>query len=641
MTILAIASVLLGAITLDGVSGERLSARASFDANNVRVGDPMILTVDFVGTADFSNLHPPALSREVDPKVWKVDDESAKTDTYLTARRLVYRVRPLKEGLLRFPALTFSYAGLAEMGEAKVSTSEIPVHVKPGAQAALAGLDTDLEGLPMPDGIVVSVSERLGDDDLFRWRKACRSPTAEGFAQFDFPEARLNEAACHVVEGNWAKAIKVYSALEWRIGQTPAVERGIIAALARKHSSASVELPVWRTAFRPVLRMAWPGRALTVLGAFLAVALVVWLFGRLVRVFACVAVVFAASQACAQGMDPFAEMDRIMQQAFGNVNSMMGTRMSINGEEQPKIEVKASVALGKSDIQVGDTFEFIVSIDAPKSVTLGQLQLRPSEMFGMVVQGNVSNLPDGKSSNPSNVVKRMSVPVRYDVPFKGSMNFVVTGMASGRQEVGTGRRKVSYSFSQSFSAETPPISVEIRPLPSDGQPADFSGAIGMDFKLRQSVDRNMVETNDVVSVTCVLEYRGYIPYGAIADELERRPGVIAWRRYFVADGSKEVPSESVVYYDTDSRKYRKAVAKGPSLVYVAEKRDDAETVAVDAADAASGGRLLTLRFAPSESAPVVARVPRPDKAQILETSGAWARVECGGHAGWTRKGDLR
>ena len=41
MTILAIASVLLGAITLDGVSGERLSARASFDANNVRVGDPI------------------------------------------------------------------------------------------------------------------------------------------------------------------------------------------------------------------------------------------------------------------------------------------------------------------------------------------------------------------------------------------------------------------------------------------------------------------------------------------------------------------------------------------------------------------------------------------------------------------------
>lgn len=641
MTALAIASVLLGVISLDGVSGERLSARASFDANNVRVGDPMILTVDFVGTAEFSDLHPPALSREVDRKVWKVDDESAKTDTYLTARRLVYRVRPLKEGLLEFPALTFSYAGPAELGEAKTSTSPIPVHVKPGTQAALAGLDAEQEGLPMPDGIVLSVSERLGEDDLFRWRKACRSPTAAAFAQFDFPEAKLNEAACHIVEGNWAKALKVYSALEWRIGQTPAVERGIVAALARKHSSAAAELPVWRATFRPVLRMAWLGRTLSVLGFFLAAALAMWLFGRLVRVFACVAVLLAASQASAQGMDPFAEMDRMMQQAFGNINSMMGTRMTINGQEQPKVEVKASVALDKSDIQVGDTFEFVVSIETPRSASLGQLQLRPSEMFGMVVQGKVANLPDGKPSSPSNVVKRVSVPVRYDVPFKGTMNFTVSGMVSGRQLVGSGRNRVNYTFSQSFSVETPPIRVEIRPLPSDGQPADFSGAIGSDFRLRQSVDRNRVETNDVVTVTYVLEYSGYMPYGAVADELERRPGSIAWRRYFVADGSPSVPAESIVYYDTDSRKYKRAEAKGVRLSYFTESRDEAETVAVDAVGDHSGGKLLTLRFAPAESAPVVARVPRPERPEVLETSGAWARVECGGHAGWTRKGDLR
>ena len=45
--------LLLGTIGLDGVTGEQLTARAAFDANNVRLGDPMILTVDFIGTADF------------------------------------------------------------------------------------------------------------------------------------------------------------------------------------------------------------------------------------------------------------------------------------------------------------------------------------------------------------------------------------------------------------------------------------------------------------------------------------------------------------------------------------------------------------------------------------------------------------
>ncbi|MBQ8126554.1 MAG: hypothetical protein IJ173_11865, partial [Kiritimatiellae bacterium] len=110
--------LLLGTINLDGVTGGRLTARAAFDANNVRLGDPMILTVDFIGTADFAELHPPALSREVDRRAWKVDDVSAKTDTYRDARRLIYRVRPLREGVLEFPALEFSYNG----GAARAAT---------------------------------------------------------------------------------------------------------------------------------------------------------------------------------------------------------------------------------------------------------------------------------------------------------------------------------------------------------------------------------------------------------------------------------------------------------------------------------------------------------------------------------------
>ena len=74
-------NVLLGVIALNGATGENLRARAYFDANNVKVGDPMVLTIDFLGKADFASLHPPALSKAVDRKVWKVDDLSAKTQT--------------------------------------------------------------------------------------------------------------------------------------------------------------------------------------------------------------------------------------------------------------------------------------------------------------------------------------------------------------------------------------------------------------------------------------------------------------------------------------------------------------------------------------------------------------------------------
>ena len=87
--------LMLGAIALDGVTGQDISARAFFDANNVRLGDPMVLTVEFTGSADFASLHPPALSKETDRRTWRVDDTSAKTETGEIGRRLVYRVRPL------------------------------------------------------------------------------------------------------------------------------------------------------------------------------------------------------------------------------------------------------------------------------------------------------------------------------------------------------------------------------------------------------------------------------------------------------------------------------------------------------------------------------------------------------------------
>ena len=75
------ALLLLAAIKLAGVTGGELTTRAYFDVNNAKVGDPLVLTIDFIGEADFTALHPPALSRHVDRADWKVDDLSAKTET--------------------------------------------------------------------------------------------------------------------------------------------------------------------------------------------------------------------------------------------------------------------------------------------------------------------------------------------------------------------------------------------------------------------------------------------------------------------------------------------------------------------------------------------------------------------------------
>ena len=657
------AGFLLAAIALDGVTGERLRAHAFFDSNNVRLGDPMVLTVEFIGSAEFADLHPPALSREVNRAVWKVDDRSAKTDTYQNARRLVYRVRPMKEGVIEFPALEFSYT-LPRGGEAKTATIPLPVHVKPGAQAALAGLEDDVEGLPMPDGLHLSLAagpwgsaEAIGEDGLFRWRRACRSPKAESFAAFGFPEARLNEAACSVVEGNWAKALRIYTSLEWRIGQTPEIERGIVAALSRR-AGAAVELPVWRQALRPVLRRTWVGRVLTVLGAFAVLFALVKLAGRAIRALACAAFALLSLGAFAQGgagargraIDPFAEVDRMMERMFSGADSFFGTGpggVTVNGRPQPKIEVGARVKLSRTDIRVGEPFEFVLELEGPKAATFDQVRLTPSEMYGLAVLGAVKNLPDAASPNPSNVIHRTAFPVRYDVPFSSPVGFRVEGMVTGRVEMkrrGGGRS--TYQFSQSFGVECPPVEIRIMPLPSDGQPKDFSGVIGTGFSLRQSVDLDSVETNDVVKVTTMLEFMsGFAPQGAVANEIERRPGRIAWERYFVADGAAKVPDDRFTVYDTAKRGYRTLMVSGARLKYRAAEATRPASVAVDAAHSGADAedlRALRLRFAPSDDAAVVATV-RPgvgDEPSRCEVSGEWTRLEAASGAGWVRTEEL-
>ena len=141
-------ALLVCAIQLGGVTGTDLRARAFFDANNVKVGDPLILTVDFVGSAEFKDLHPPKLSRVVSARDWKVDDASAKTDTYRDARRLTYRVRPMRDGVVWFPSLEFAYQ-TPDGSPRVIRANEIPVHARAGAQVVVAEMEEDPNGCHM------------------------------------------------------------------------------------------------------------------------------------------------------------------------------------------------------------------------------------------------------------------------------------------------------------------------------------------------------------------------------------------------------------------------------------------------------------------------------------------------------------
>ena len=575
-------SLVLAAIQLVGVEGTDLRARAFFDANNVKVGDPLVLTIDFLGRADFKDLHPPALSKVVGTDDWKLDDVSAKTDTFRDARRLTYRVRPMREGVLWFPALEFEYVGPG--GTKRITRSnEIPVHAKGSAQVVVAEMGEDANKFPSAPEIVRELrianrESRITDDDLFRWKKALAKPTADAFAEFDFPAARMNEATCAIREGNWARAMKIYATLEWRIGQTPEIEQGMIAALALKHDNPAVELPVWRQVLRPVLRFGWKGRVGIVLGGFAALALLFWLLGRGIRAVACVAVaVGCVSAANAQGIfqqmeEQMRRMQQQMQQSMSGFSMHFGEKV-----QRESVRVSAAVTTSKPVLQVGDPFEFIIALEYPKNASVGQVRITPSESFGLVFTGQAQNLTDGKTSNTNNVVKRLAVPARYDVPYKGKVSFSVDGMVSGREI--RNRGAFTMSFSNSFQCDTPLLSVSVKPLPSANQPADFAGIISEGLRVHETCDILKVGTNDVVTITYRMYPKGYVPADFLPKgsafewvrQTDREGQVqgIEYRRYFVADGAAKTPVLVIPYYDPRTKTYKTARTGGTPLKYEA------------------------------------------------------------------------
>lgn len=634
-------------IPLDGVVGTKLSPRSDLDAYNVNIGDPMILTIDFIGKADFGALHPPELSDAVDSAVWKVDDKSAKTDTYRDARRITYRVRPVKEGCLEFPALTFTYKHYITGETLEASTLPIPVHAKKSAQVELSALDEFNDALPQPDGIVADLASSpwksgagLSDDELFAWRKACALADAAKFRDFDFPEARLNEAACEILAGNWARALSIYSSLEWKIGQTVSIERGIVAAIALKTSNRDAELPMWRRVMRPVLRHPWQGRALYAAGAFLAVGAVFMLLRAILRIIVCFAVAFIVAQS-ALAFDPFAEMERVQEMMRRGMNPMRplgfpgGAGMSINGVEMSPPEITAKVAADKTKLTVGETFNLIVSIDVPKDCTLSEIRINTSRRLGLTGVGKSENLPDEPGSSNDRVVKRMSIPLRYDIPFKEDVYFYVVGMCERVIRKGNSWS----SFSSNFSENAGFLKIEVKNLDGVETPDDYNGCVGEKFAAFQRADLREVETNDVVSLIVTVRSEGaFIPENAFPGQLGRDRGTVVFKRLFRARGEALTPDVSFSYYDPSLKEFRRATAKGVPLKYVARKERETKSVVINAEKDAPR---TVLRFAPRESAREIASTSkRRDELSVTETSGEWVRVDDGSHAGWVRKKDL-
>ncbi len=123
----------------------------------------------------------------------------------------------------------------------------------------------------------------------------------------------------------------------------------------------------------------------------------------------------------------------------------------------------------------------------------------------------------------------------------------------------------------------PPISIQVNPLPTQGEPAGFNGAVG-DFRLSASVDKQEVKQDEPVTMKLVIEGEGNIetlnkpkmpelPQFKIYDsdtssQLYQNGNVIGGRKTFeivfipIQSGPQSIPSVSFSFFHPGRRTYQ-------------------------------------------------------------------------------------
>lgn len=294
----------------------------------------------------------------------------------------------------------------------------------------------------------------------------------------------------------------------------------------------------------------------------------------------------------------------------------------------------------------------------------------PCEMVFSFTTGNkievqrVSGLPDSGVEYLARALEPHSdgtyrLPMRFTEPLKTTLKVEIEGMQTVEEGNGTSFRT---SFSSNFRKTLPPVAIDVRPLPESGRPEGFSGAVGSRFRLVQSVSSDHVRPGDLITATYELVYDGYCPSNVWPrierlsgefksyepKEVSRGPGRVKWTQALVprTTAATNTALVSVSYYNSRLRRYEVARAQPLKLVFVSDQAASTESASVTVAgggvpapDDAKGDPSaipLELRFAPSQTSPVVATLPPGVPFRRLATVNGWLRVETPQAVGWTR-----
>ena len=300
---------------------------------------------------------------------------------------------------------------------------------------------------------------------------------------------------------------------------------------------------------------------------------------------------------------------------------------------------------------VGELCTIILELDVDRRADISNVEMRGlPEGNDSIVYGELENLADRNSATEGRVVKRMRMPVRFQKPVSLEASPFVVGM------VGFVERRRGYvaSESRNFGCPLGLLRFDVQPLPEHGRPANFSGAVGHRFEMKQTVDRDQVYLNDrIITATYTLDFDGCCPPDITPNvecplnglkvypikEMERTEQRVVWTQELVPQTAQVTNTVrvSVNYYNPQKKCYEVACAEPLKLTLV-----PTEAVPEENADGASSPSAeehgpVVLRFAPSDASPVIARLPPGTPVKELATRNGWRRLETPRAIGWARK----
>lgn len=330
----------------------------------------------------------------------------------------------------------------------------------------------------------------------------------------------------------------------------------------------------------------------------------------------------------------------------------------MQGMEQYSVSVKARFT--PTTAVVGQPCAIVLEMDVDRKAVINDVQVGglPDAKDEVVVYGEMENLADAASSVNGHVVKRMRIPARFLKPIRGNVSLVVQGMV-GTVQGGS-------SFFRNFGQRVDPFLLNVVPLPEEGRPKDFSGAVGSRFSLKQALTPDHVRPGDLVTATYTLAFDGHCPSNVCPKveglpeafkaydpkEIARTERSVTWTQMLVprTPDATNSASVSVNFYNTQSRRYEIARANPQMLVFVSNEAASTENTSVTVTDSSekpvpedadASARPVVLRFAPSDASPVIATLPPGTPVKGIATWNGWLRIETPRAIGWSREKSVK